>query len=71
MIATFSQNFQEDGFVAFDSKAAINFMGNILINYKGLRLVRFRKSQLMPEEFVESDFASLCDQILTGPNKRE
>ena len=48
VIAAFSQNFQEDGFIAFDSKAAINFMGNLLLNYKGLRLIRFRKSQLMP-----------------------
>ena len=36
-----------EGFLAFDSGAAINFMGSILVNYKGLRLIRFRKTQLM------------------------
>lgn len=70
VITNFGQNFQEDGFVVFDSKAAINFMGSILINYKGLRLIKFRKSQLMPQEFAEMGFNDLCDQILSGPNKR-
>ena len=51
VITQFQQNFQMDGFLAFDSTAAINFMGTILINYKGLRLIRFRQSQLQAGEF--------------------
>lgn len=47
VITQFQQNFPMDGFLAFDSGAAINFMGNILVNYKGLRLIKFRKAQLM------------------------
>lgn len=47
VITKFAQNFPEDGFIAFDSTASISFMGSVLINYKGLRLIHVRKSQLM------------------------
>ena len=49
VIAKFAQNFEQDAFLVFDSTASINFMGNILLNYKGLRIVKCHKSQLMPQ----------------------
>ena len=47
VITQFQQNFPTEGFIAFDSTAAINFIGSILVNYKGLRVIRLKKSQLM------------------------
>lgn len=46
-IARFAQNFEFDGFIVFDSSASINFVGSLLLNYKGLRIIRFHKTQLM------------------------
>lgn len=38
-------NFEQDGFVVFDNKCKTSFEGRVLIDYKGLRVVRMRKSQ--------------------------
>lgn len=66
----FHQNYEGDGFLVFDSSAGINFIGNLLVNYKGLRVIRFHKSQLMPGDFDEPSFHGTCDQILTDDSKR-
>ena len=60
-----------DGFICFDSSASINFMGSILVNYKGLRLIRFRKSQLMMGEFVFEEFKEICLKVLKGESPEE
>lgn len=43
--AALGNNFEQDGFVVFDNKCKTAFEGRILVDYKGLRIVRMRKSQ--------------------------
>jgi len=47
VITSFHTNFPNDAFLAFDSKCGINFIGNILIDFQGLRIIKFKKAQLM------------------------
>jgi hypothetical protein len=47
VINKFHTNFPNDAFLAFDSKSSINFLGSILLDYKGLRIIKFKKAQLM------------------------
>jgi hypothetical protein len=46
-INKFHTNFPNDAFLAFDSKSHINFLGNVLLDYHGLRIIKFKKAQLM------------------------
>lgn len=43
--AALANNFEQDGFVVFDNKCKTAFEGRILVDYKGLRVVRMRKTQ--------------------------
>lgn len=70
-LSNFAQNFETEGFIVFTGKTEVNFAGRILVNYKGLRVIKFRKSQLHVGEFNEQDFIKICEGILYMPNRQE
>jgi len=44
----------------FTKATAINFIGRIIVNYKGLGVIKFRKSQLHKNDFDDFLFKSIC-----------
>ena len=45
VLQSFKQNYDQDGFLVFNDQCKINFVGDLLVNYKGLRILKFKKSQ--------------------------
>ena len=45
-LSNLAKNYENEGFMCM-TPCGVNFVGSILVNYKGLRVIRFRKSQMM------------------------
>lgn len=66
---SFANNFENDGFVVFDNKCKTAFEGRVLVDYKGLRVVRMRKSQEQEDNIPEADLKEATLEALKSGDK--
>lgn len=67
-LKNFSENFIAEGFLVFTKPHSIDFAGQILVNYKGLGIIKFTKSQLHQNEFDPAEYSKMCKEKI---NNRE
>lgn len=65
---SFHTSFPNSGFLVLDTNCQVESMGEVLINYKGLKIIKFDKSQILEGDYDPVKFNNTCHERCKGPN---
>lgn len=52
----------------FNTDCEVQTMGEVLVNYKGLRIIKFDKSEVKEGDYDPVKFNNTCHERCKGPN---
>lgn len=64
----FHTSFPNGGFLILNSDCQVESMGEVLMNYKGLKIVKFDRSELKEGDYDPVKFNNMCHERCKGPN---
>jgi hypothetical protein len=59
-VTAFHTSFPNYGFLVLDSNCQLETMGEVLVNYKGLKIMKFERSEIKLGDYDPQKFNNIC-----------
>lgn len=64
-------SFPGSGFLVLDSNCQVESVGEVLVNYKGLKILKFDRSEPGESDYDPVRFNNICHERCKGPNPNQ